>query len=66
MVARIKSGTRDLLLTLSSEGEVADRQMAANGAEATGAAIVMIATRDELFAGDRLDVEDAAGIERAA
>jgi hypothetical protein len=49
----------DLRLTLTSGGEIVDNQLAATGEEAARIGIMMLASRDALYAGDRLDVRHA-------
>jgi hypothetical protein len=49
----------DLRLTLTSGGEIVDNQLGATGEEAARIGIMMLASRDALHAGDRLDVRHA-------
>ena len=46
----------DLRLTFTSGGEIVDNQLAATGEEAARIGIMMLASRDALHAGHRLDV----------
>ena len=60
MPAHIRSITHgDLRLTLTSGGEIVDNQLAATGEEAARIGIMMLASRDALHPGDRLDVRHA-------
>ena len=60
MPVHIRSTTHgDLRLTFTSGGEIVDNQLAATGEEAARIGIMMLASRDALQAGDRLDVQDA-------
>jgi len=54
MPVHIRSGVGDLRLTLTSDGEVVDSQLAATPQEANRIAIMMIASRDAFDAGDTL------------
>jgi hypothetical protein len=57
MPVHIRSITHgDLRLTFISGGEIVDNQVAATGEEAARIGIMMLASRDALQAGDRLDV----------
>jgi hypothetical protein len=60
MAIHLRSVTHgDLRLTLTSGGEIVDNQLAATGEEAARIGIMMLASRDALYAGDRLDVRQA-------
>jgi hypothetical protein len=50
----IRTDRRDLRLTLTSDGEVIDSQLAATPQEANRVAIMMIASRDAFDVGDTL------------
>ena len=54
MPVHIRSGVRDLRLTLSNGDDVLDSQVAATPQEANRIAIMMIASRDAFDAGDTL------------
>ena len=60
MAVRIRSTTYgNLRLTLSNNGEVLDTQLAATPQEANRIGIMMLASRDELNAGDTLSCRHA-------
>ena len=66
MPVHIRTGLGDLRLTLSSEGEVLDTQIAATPQEANRIAIMMIASRDAFDAGDTLTCRHADEAKSAA
>ena len=60
MPVHIRSTTHgNLRLTLSNDGEVLDSQLAATPQEANRIGIMMLASRDELNAGDSLTCRHA-------
>jgi hypothetical protein len=66
MPVYLRTDRGDLRLTLSNNGEVLDMQLAATPREANRVGIMMLASRDELHAGDTLTCRHADEAQSAA